>query len=323
MVAEDGIHALRAGQMPRKHTKSGFLLGRSIDSPHGSINYVMWGSSDRSRPLVVTLHGLLGAMHGFAGLANKMASHGFNVLTFDLFGFGLSKSPSKRFNVELYVQQTMDLLSLLGYAEEKRFYVIGFSMGGLIAMELARRFPQRVARTLLVAPAGLVSLSRSQRYGIRALKLARSMRIPAASVLAKLSKCVNPNSIDFEPDICDAELSQQAAEQNAKMFWSDPEKYTKAWLKSVRDMRLAGGQDVYEGLATSGAEVMFMWGDADCTVPLHEVQDDLRAFFPTAPVLVVKDAGHSLLLEHSDIVAFNAMHWFHHTGPTPPPPTKP
>lgn len=307
MVAEQDGRAHPSPQLQRH--ASGFLLGESVESSHGSINYQLWGDSCRERPLVVTIHGLLGAMHAYAGVAAKMASHGFNVLTFDLYGFGLSKSPRKRFDAELYVQQTLELLSLLGYGE-KKFYLIGFSMGGVIAMELARQFPERVVRSLLVAPAGLLSLSRSERCGIMGLRAARTLHIPAASALAKLSRYAGRMSVDFEPDGTDAEKCRQAAADNARMFWSDPEKYTKAWIKSVRDMRLSGGQKLYERLAQSGAEVMFLWGDSDGTVPLQEVQDDLRTFFPTAPVLVVKNAGHSLLLEHSEAVAYNALYWF-------------
>lgn len=309
-------------ERPHEQRKTGLLEGKYAKAKNGLINYQLWGPDDKSRPLVVTVHGLLGSMAAYAGVAQELVKQGFEVLTFDLYGFGLSKSPRKRFNTELYVQQTLELLELVGYPSDYRFFLIGFSMGGLVALDLTRTVPQRIRRLLLVAPAGLIHLSTGQQWGIRLLNLARVLHIPVVTLAAKLARCRKVKAEDFAPDGIDPVKCEEAAERNAKMFRSNPEKYAEAWLKSVRDMRLAGNQQLYKAAAECGVEVLFIWGDCDGMVPLEEVQEDLRTIFPQAPVLVVQGAAHSVLNEQSGLIAYHANGWFAQAPPVaiaPPP----
>jgi len=301
---------LRRNCTLRRNT-AGFQQGSFIEAKQGIVNYKLWGDKDLSRPLVVTVHGLMGSMSTFAGMAKELVGLGFNVLTFDLFGFGLSDMPKHaRLDPEFYASQTLELLALLGYPEDFSFHLVGFSMGGLVAMSLAQRFPARVQRLLLIAPAGLVPLGALERMGIKALRAARKLGIPAVNLIAKRAAKREVDADDFEPDMEESPLSKELAERNAQMFRSDPVKYTKAWLQCVRDMGLADGARLYQSLAASSVEVMFVWGDSDCIVPLDAVQGSLRHHFPRAPVAVVKGAGHGLLAEHQGFMAELAGRWF-------------
>jgi pimeloyl-ACP methyl ester carboxylesterase len=255
-------------------------------------------------------------MDTFSSMASALVPQGYDVLTFDLFGFGMSASPHKRFNSKLYVRQTLDLLALLGYPKDHKFSLVGFSMGGLVAMEIARRYAERVIRLLLVAPAGLVSLSPAEKAGIRGLRLARALRIPAASWVGLRARSNSGSSVeDFEPDVRDPELAKEAGLRNYERYNSNRAKYAKSWLKSVRDIDLSGNRKVYEGLAESKVETLFIWGDCDETTPWADVENDLRSLFPKAPVILVNGAGHGLLLECGPGVAFYAAKWFRSQRP--------
>jgi len=297
---------------PAQQREAGFQRGDFVRASLGMVNYKLWGRGDGTRPMVVTLHGLLGTMGTFTAMAQELVRRGFDVLTFDLFGFGLSDSPRRRFDAKLFADQTLELLTLIGFPSTCKFSLVGFSMGGVVAMEVARCSPERIARLMLIAPAGLVPLSTMERSGIKALRAVRALHIPAATMLGKLAGGLEVQAESFEPDVSDSRKSAEVAEKNALMFRSNPEKYTKAWVKSVRDMRLGGNGQLYTMLAESGVEVMFLWGDSDSTIPLAEIQEELRGFFPSAPVLVVKGAGHGLLAEHSDTVARYASSWFNY-----------
>lgn len=290
----------------------GFLRGNVAQASRGDINYKIWKSGLPGSPLVVAVHGLGGTMGTYASLAQELSSSGFDVLAFDLFGFGLSSSPHGRFNAGMFAEQTLELLALLGYPPDYPFYLMGFSMGGIVSMEVARRCPARVRRLLLIAPAGLVPLGKAQRSGIKALRAVRKLRIPAVAVASKLSAKQELNREDsehFEPDIQDQVRAQELGREVARRYRSDPEKYAKAWLKSVRDMRLANSRELYRCIAESRLEVLFFWGDNDSVIPLDEIQDELRSFFPAAPLVVIPDAGHSLLEEHASTVAMHATQW--------------
>jgi len=292
-------------------TTCGFHEGRFAKVSQGDVNYKLWGRGDGVRPLVVTIHGLMGSLSTFASMAKTLVTFGYDVLTFDLFGFGLSDAPDSRFDARTYAKQTIELLSHIGYPEGSRFHLIGYSMGGLVAIELATQMPERIERLVLVAPAGLVPLSLRERTGVRALRMARALRIPVVSIAAKLANTRGWDQESFEPDGASQHVSRECAEVNERRFRSDPQKFITSWLKSVRDMKLAGSRRQYVDLRKTGVDVMFVWGDSDQVVPLCEkTQEELRGIFPDAPVAVLTGVGHGMLVEHSDVVANLAARWF-------------
>ncbi len=70
------------------------------------------------------------------------------VITFDNRGAGRSDAPRGPYTLE---QLADDAVAVLDAAEEERAHVYGFSLGGMIAQELALRHPGRVSRLVLGA----------------------------------------------------------------------------------------------------------------------------------------------------------------------------
>ena len=69
------------------------------------------------------------------------------VVAVDLRGFGESSAPEQRYTVEGYAE---DLDEFVGRLDLSRITVIGHSMGGLVALALAARRPERIARTVVL-----------------------------------------------------------------------------------------------------------------------------------------------------------------------------
>lgn len=74
-------------------------------------------------------------------------SRSFRVITFDNRGVGESDKPDVPYSVELFARDTADLVRGLGY---DRVHVVGHSMGGMIAQELALTAPDLVDGLVLV-----------------------------------------------------------------------------------------------------------------------------------------------------------------------------
>jgi pimeloyl-ACP methyl ester carboxylesterase len=68
----------------------------------------------------------------------------FRVVTLDLPAHGTQ--PAERFRLERAVDQVCDVIDEAG---DRRALVVGFSLGGYVAMELAARSPQRVAGLMI------------------------------------------------------------------------------------------------------------------------------------------------------------------------------
>lgn len=75
-------------------------------------------------------------------------SRQYRVICFDNRGVGASDKPVGRYTVSQLMEDTRGLLDHLRI---ERAHVVGVSMGGMVAMELAARYPQRVGSLVLAA----------------------------------------------------------------------------------------------------------------------------------------------------------------------------
>ncbi|MBE0610985.1 MAG: alpha/beta hydrolase [Dehalococcoidia bacterium] len=109
-------------------------------------------------PVVMMIHGLAGQAHTFDGIANLLATN-HHVYALDVRGRGESEwGPPEQYGIDTYVADLEAIREALGL---QRFSLVGTSMGGLITMQYAPRYPERVERAVLndvgpeIDPAGL------------------------------------------------------------------------------------------------------------------------------------------------------------------------
>merc|ERR1712232_994919 len=119
---------------------------------------------------------------------------GYRVLCFDMYGHGLSNAPKVglwcccrrglpcgrrrgRYDLDFFVEQTADLIEHLGLANEP-LNLVGFSLGGAVAVAFTKRYPDRVRRIAAMSPAGFLPRVPKEYY---LLKATWCCLIPAAS----------------------------------------------------------------------------------------------------------------------------------------------
>jgi len=121
---------------------------------------------------VLVLHGFTGCGETLAGVAEALAD-AHRVVSVDLPGHGSSESPEdpRAFGMEATLDALEDVLDALGVP---RAHVLGYSMGGRLALGLAALRPERVDRVVLVgASAGIED------------PVARAARVSADEALAE------------------------------------------------------------------------------------------------------------------------------------------
>jgi pimeloyl-ACP methyl ester carboxylesterase len=113
------------------------------------------GGSDR--PALLWVPGFLADMAGLKALAlaDWAHAHGVSMLRFDYSGHGLSEGNLLKASIGDWLEETATVFQLL---EDRRTIVVGSSMGGWIALLLARQLAQagtleRLAGLVLIAPA--------------------------------------------------------------------------------------------------------------------------------------------------------------------------
>jgi pimeloyl-ACP methyl ester carboxylesterase len=106
---------------------------------------------DADKPVMVFVHGLGGAWQNWLlNIPAFMDSH--RVIAPDLPGFGESPLPREEISIQHFARVLDGLLTELGVDSA---VVVGNSMGGFVAAELALSFATRVERLVLVSAAGL------------------------------------------------------------------------------------------------------------------------------------------------------------------------
>ena len=82
----------------------------------------------------------------------RIAAEGRRVVAIDLPGFGASDMPRDEISIEGYGRTVAALCDLLDLGQ---VVVVGHSMGGFVAAEVAIQYPERVERLVLQAAAGI------------------------------------------------------------------------------------------------------------------------------------------------------------------------
>ncbi|MFR9775626.1 alpha/beta fold hydrolase [Micromonospora sp. MS34] len=96
---------------------------------------------------LLLINGLGADFSLLAPLTGELARHR-RVVVFDNRGAGRTGKPDQPYSVELMARDTVGLMDALGIA---RADLLGISMGGRIALELALTHPDRVRRLVLVS----------------------------------------------------------------------------------------------------------------------------------------------------------------------------
>jgi pimeloyl-ACP methyl ester carboxylesterase len=99
-------------------------------------------------PLILVM-GLGGDLQAWALTAPALAKH-FRVITFDNRGAGRTSAADKPYSIAGMAEDLAALMDHLGIATAS---ILGWSMGGYIAQELAIKYPQRVEKLILLATA--------------------------------------------------------------------------------------------------------------------------------------------------------------------------
>jgi len=91
---------------------------------------------------LLLLHGALGASSQFASLGEKLRAN-FDIHTLDFRGHGGLDLPSEPFSIKLF---SKDVLNYLGSNNLDSINIFGYSMGGYVAIYLARHFTSRIGK---------------------------------------------------------------------------------------------------------------------------------------------------------------------------------
>ncbi len=110
------------------------------------INYKTLGEG---KPLLI-LHGWGSSSEKWQKIGELLVQKGVKVIIPDLPGFGKSEEPQKAWNLDQYCDFVEEFIKILNL---DKFYLLGHSFGGSLAVKFSLQHPEKVAKLFLVSAA--------------------------------------------------------------------------------------------------------------------------------------------------------------------------
>ena len=241
-------------------------------------------STSPHNPTILLIHGMGSASTAWRPIIEELGSS-FTVVTVDLPGHGMTPMDNTQpMDPRALAQSVFDTMRSLGY---HRFHVVGNSLGGWIALEMAAMNPMAIASVTGLAPAGLWLKPFVARYpgAVVARILATGIRVVSPIVLhyewaRKIGfENVSPRWREFSYELClDATHAMATAAG-----------YYPAW-----DALL---QKRFNQQIPESVPVTVIFGDSDRTLPAETCQE--KSLLPShSKWLIFSECGHAPMWDH-------------------------
>lgn len=109
-------------------------------------------------PPLLFIHGLGSSFLAWSKNIPFLSKH-FRCIALDLPGYGKSSKLGFRVNLSFYAQLIDDFLSVL---QLHSCYLAGHSMGGQVAIHTALKYPLKIEKLILIAPAGIETFNKEE-----------------------------------------------------------------------------------------------------------------------------------------------------------------
>ena len=233
---------------------------------------IAWERHGAGPPLLL-IQGLGYARWGWEPVVEPLA-RSFDVVLFDNRGIGESDAPPGPYTAAL---MAADAIQVLDEAGVDRAHVLGTSLGGMIALELALGWPERVDRLVLACttPGGAKAFPMPQRTV--------DLMTRQATMREYVENALEP---DPRPELVDRILVHREREAQPFEHWAAQAGAGAAF-------------DAHERLGSIAAPTLVQHGDGDTVVDARNA-DLLAAAIPNARTSIYPGCGHLFMWQEPE-----------------------
>lgn len=235
---------------------------------------------DPAKPSMIFLHGAAMDHTAWALQSRYFAHHGFNVFALDLPGHGKSEG-----DIPASIDEIADsVIAFMDTKDLKTATLVGHSMGSLTALSAAGRYPDRIAKLIMIGVAYPMMVGEE---------------------FLNLAKANDPQAFQMMIDWSHARPSHMGSSEVPGL-----------WMigSALRTVEKSGDGTLYKGLKmcsdyAGGAEAaaavicptLFVLGDKDMMTAPRAAQK-LIASINGAKTVLLKDCGHMQMVEQAEQV---------------------
>jgi 3-oxoadipate enol-lactonase len=243
-----------------------------------------WGAA-RRRPWLVLIHGVGMDRSGWAPVLDRLRRR-FRLVLIDNRGSGRSRGGLGPYEVR---DVARDVVAVLDHARIDRAHVLGASLGGMVAQELAVRYPERADRLVLLCttpgwpfaypmPAPSVEL------------LAARHRLPRAVARRRnVENALSPRTVQHAPELVARLVEYHEARPVDPHAWTAQMSAGAGYVGNLDQTRIR-------------AHTLVLHGSADRVVDPRNARL-LADRIPSSELVILPDLGHLLWWEDPDGVA--------------------
>jgi len=247
------------------------------------LNYQQLGQGEH----IVLIHGLFGSLENLNMVAKCLSQH-YCVTSIDVRNHGNSFHQAGM----SYDDLAQDVINLLKELSIESCHLLGHSMGGKIAMQIALFYPQKVNKLIIadIAPVAYPAHHLTIIKGLRAIDLTKvQKRKDADNQLAKHVDNIGVRQF----------LLRNLAINGQHQF------SFKCSLNNIEQgyQKVMLGIEAQDGQQFTGKTLFIKGGNSDYILAKH--QNAIATLFPNATAKIIQGAGHWLHAEKT--VAFNKI----------------
>lgn len=219
-------------------------------------------------PLVI-LHGLMGGLSNFDGVAAHFSTAGYKVLIPELPLYDL---PLLKTNVKQFALYLRDFITHLG---EEKVILIGNSLGGHIGLLHTKLFPEKVKGLVITGSSGLYENAMGESY-------------PKREDYEYIKK--KTQDVFYDPIIASKEVVDDVFETV-----NDRKKLIKILTIAKSAIRHNMAKDLPNIKVPTG----IIWGKQDAVTP-PSVGEEFHRLLPDSTLYWIDKCGHAPMMEHPD-----------------------
>lgn len=223
---------------------------------------------------IIILHGLMGGLSNFSGVANYFPNQGYKVVIPEL---PLYTQNILKTNVKAFAKYVKDFIIYKGF---DRVILLGNSLGGHIALYHAKMYPEKMAGLIITGSSGLYESAMGDSY-------------PKRGDYEYIKK--KAEDVFYNPAVATPELVDEVfATVNDRI----------KLIKTLTIAKSAIRHNMAKDLPKMHIPTCIIWGKNDKVTP-PDVAIEFNNLLPNSELFWIDKCGHAAMMEHPD--TFNEL----------------
>ncbi|KAJ1307475.1 hypothetical protein OPQ81_001574 [Rhizoctonia solani] len=233
----------------------------------------------------------------------------YSILVFDNRGVGHSDAPRGPYTTSGMAEDVIILLEHIGWTEERQLHVVGISMGGMVAQELATRIPRRIASLVLAVTSagGHIWNNFPPWKGVSTLARLTFAK-DRAQVVRMIMEMVFPLSWLAEPSTANPKVTNREAQTRlymARILATRPQTLMGTLSQMAAGLSHRVTPERLRQIANHIPNIVLVTGDEDNLVPPERSEWIKQCMGPNTKLEKWEYTGHALQIQRPD--RFNAL----------------